>query len=394
MAPNSIMNKKIDFDYIVGFLYFSISNLSRMIFQFLGIPRELMYGIYIIFLLIYFLKYISKIRIYDFIYYMIVIPVVAIGLSNYSSYIDSSSSVFATVILFLPSYLFFRFYDPKKLVDVFVHSQIFAMCYLLVYYVTDVRNAEHYSMDYGYWIAIPIVTFVYLFFQSKKRIYLISSIVATVTLTLAGNRGALLLAILCILYYYLSADTGPNKSTRWTLKILSIGMICIMLVVTSNMWLGFLAQHFGQSRTIQKMLDGDLLKSSTRDRLYAVEKVFLHDNKWGYGPLASRKLLYPHSYPHSLIYEMQLDFGVIIGGSIAIAILFMGVCNLIKYRDKEIRLVVGYIEIMGLGSLLVSSSYYYENYVPATIALFIMAQKLSSKRTREQDMMKTNSPQT
>ena len=345
-------------------------------FQLFGIPRELMYGIYIIFLIVYFMKYIHKIQIFDLIYYMIIIPVISYGLIHYGEYIDSSSNFFAVIILFLPGYLFFRIYDFDKMEKTFIASQKYAMIYLLVYYITTVRNADHYSMDYGYWIAIPIVTFIYIYLNTKKIYYMIPAIIALMTLILAGNRGALLLGILCGIYYYIMLDNNEVNNKKIT-RVLVIAGVAIFLMITSNLWLTILGQHFRQSRTIQKLVEGDLLKSATRERLYYKVKYLISQNESGYGPLASRKILDAYPYPHSLIYEMQLDFGVVIGTLTSFIILIMGGINLYRYRNSNMRLIVAYIELIGLGSLLVSSSYYYENCVPATIALFLMSMQFS-----------------
>ena len=45
--------------------------------------------------------------------------------------------------------------------------------------------------------------------------------------------------------------------------------------------------------------------------------------------------------------------------------------NLVRYRNKKESILVSFISIIGIGSLMVSSSYLYEMYVPATVAMYI-----------------------
>lgn len=370
MSSRVSLKLKVDFDTIVGFLYFSISNLSRMLLHFLGIPREITYGLYMILLALYILKYIPRLKMFDVIYYMITITIVSVGLVKYSKYIDSNSRIYAILFLFLPSYLFFKFYDREKMVKVFIASQYYAIVYLLIYYIVDVRFQSKYSMDYGYWISIPICTIAFLYIAKRRTIDLIMVLIAIVTLLLSGNRGGLILSFICILYYYVFSDENQNKGKKWIVRNLIIGLSIILVISTANLWIGYIGKFSGMSRTIQKFVQGDLLTSRTRERLYARVTALIADRKNGYGPLASRMLL-TEPYPHSLIYEMQMDYGVAIGTVLSVTIILMSILNLLNYRKSELRLIIGFIELVGIGSLMVSSSYYYEIYVPATIALFI-----------------------
>ena len=75
-------------------------------------------------------------------------------------------------------------------------------------------------------------------------------------------------------------------------------------------------------------------------------------------------------YPHSLLYELQLDFGKYFGFILFAIFVYMAISNLIQYRKSSLRVVVAVMSILGMGSLIISSSFYYEIYLPATIALY------------------------
>lgn len=366
----NVMKFNLEFDLIVGFLYFSISNMSRMFFEFGGIPRELTYGTYLLFLALFFVKYFPKVKYIDILYYLLAIPIVLYGLINYGEYIESNSRIYATLLLFLPSYLFFRLYDQTKITKVFIYSQYYAVIYLLFYYGVTVRFMDRYSMDYAYWIVVPICTMAYLYLQQHVFLYLLLTVVSTITLILSGCRGALILGFLCIFYFYVSKEFLERKSIKWFVKIFGIFFLILLILLTSNFWLSILSSYSNQSRTIQKIVQGAFFESATRERLYWTVTSLIENNPSGYGPMASRMVLTEASYPHSLFYECQLDYGVLIGTFISLAILIIGIFNLIRYRKSEMRLIAGYVTIIGLGSLMVSSSYYYEFYVPATFALF------------------------
>ncbi len=364
-------------DYLVGFLFFSISNISRMLQQFIGVPREISYVVYIALLALFFIKYIRRIRLFDLMYYVVFGVIVAYGLFMYSRYIDSSTRVYAVVLLFLPTFLFFRVFDPEKLFKVFIASQYFASVYLLFYYVIDLRNQTGYSMDYAYWVVIPICTMFYLYMERGQARYLIFSGVMLVTLVLAGCRGALLLGIACIAYLYMARELQIRKTVGWYIKVFSVISVVTAAALAYTQILTYLTRYARYSRTIYKLVKGNLFDSYTRTVLYDTLKQFIKDRPLGYGPLASRKLLVADPYPHSFLYESLLDYGVVIGGIFFAAVIVMAVINLWRYRYSRFNIIIGYIEIIGLGSLMVSSSYFYEIYVPATIALFMIYGKVS-----------------
>ena len=364
-------------DYLVGFLFFSISNISRMLQQFIGVPREIPYIAYIFLLALYFLKYIRRIRFFDLMYYVVFGIIVAYGLMKYSRYIDSTTRVYAVVLLFLPTFLFFRVFDPEKLFKVFIASQYFASVYLMVYYITDLRNQTGYSMDYAYWIVIPICTMFYLFMERGQRRYLVFSGIMLVTLVLAGCRGALLLGIVCIVYLYMVRELQVRKTVSWYIKVFSVIAVVTAAALAYTQILTFLTRYAHYSRTIYKLVKGNLFDSYTRTVLYDMLKQFVKERPLGYGPLASRKLLVSDPYPHSFLYESLLDYGVVFGGLFFAAVIVMAIMNLWRYRYSRFNIIIGYIEIIGLGSLMVSSSYFYEIYVPATIALFMIYGKVA-----------------
>ena len=370
--------------YVVGFLYFAVSNLSRML-QHAGIPREATYVLFMALLAVYFAKNLRAFRTVDFVYYAVVGSVAGLGLMKYASFIGSQLDIFAVLGLFLPAYLFFRFFSRHEniLSECVTAAGWFSAVYLLPYYVFVIRGNVDYSMPYAYWVSFPICVLYHRFFETRRWLCLGGSILLYATLVLIGCRGALLLTTLLCLYTTL--DAARRYRWRWTsgriLCLLGSLAFVTLLALSMDSMLAFLAKFSETSRNIHKLFEGNYLESTTRDAIYQTCQQWISDRPGGYGPLASRQLLLWDNYPHSLWYELQLDFGVLIGISLFCFLWFITLYNMYAYRDSKLSIMVNYMAIVGMGSLMRSSSYYYEIYVPAMCGLFV-SRLMDARRMR------------
>lgn len=373
--------------YVVGFLYFAVSNLSRM-FQLAGIPREAMYVLFLVFLAWYFAKNLRSIGWMDFVYFAVVGTLTVRGLLKYAFFIESRTSVLSVLVLYLPAYLFFRLFSRHEdiLSECVTAAGWYAAFYLLPYYVLFVRGNVSYSMSYAYWVSFPICVLVHRFWETRRWGGLAMALLLYGTLVLAGCRGALLLTTLFCLFATL--DAARRYRWRWTsgrmLCLLAGIAVLVLLAASLDSILAFLEKFSGVSRNIRKFFEGNYLESSQRDSIYQMCQQLIASKPAGYGALASRKLLLGHNYPHSLWYELQLDYGAVCGILLFCGLFSISVYNVLAYQHTKLSLLVGYLAVVGMGSLMLSSSYYYEMYVPAMCGLFV-CRLLDSRRLRSRD---------
>lgn len=370
-AQNNRFNDRLV--YTVGFLYFAISHISRILLL-IGIPRQIPYAFFFLLLGVFFLKNLKSIVWADVLYYAVVGGVLIPGVLKYGKYTTEPEFVLSVFVLFVPAYLFFRLFSQwgEVLEKCFVAAGWLAALYLLPYYAICLRGstAEEYSMGYAYWIAFPICVFIHRYWETRKIAYLLLALVMYVTLVLAGCRGALLLTTLFAGFDFIE-QWNQKLTTKTVLWIISFVLVVTTVLASMDSILSFLGQYSSTSRNIQKLLGGNYFVSTTREPLYEKCKLLLDNRPEGYGPFASRGLISNHNYPHSLRYELQLDFGKMVGGTVFVLLWGITVFNLVAYRKKKLAPVVNYLAIVGMGSLNVSASYYYEIYVPAMFGLFV-----------------------
>lgn len=355
-----------DLELFMCIAFFSVSNFSRLL-ELFGIPRIAIYVVYTLINLLYFIKYLKRIRYIDVAYYILVLPIVIIGLMKNYSYINSIASVASVVLLFIPSFLFFRIVKINKLQKGFDYSMYFAAIYLMFFYFFQVRSHVAYSMSYAYWVASPICYLFYKYSINKKKINLVISLCLFITLILVGCRGALLLTILCIIFLYLfcSNEKKSKRTVRWCAVC---GVFSILLINIDRVFL-ILEKYSNTSRNIRKLISGNFFDASTRNSIYELCKKYIEDNPMGYGCLSSRRLLIGHNYPHSFFYEMQLDFGKYIGTIIAVFVIILALYLLWKNRQSQMGAFIAILVIISFFSLFLSSSVYYDYTVPAILAI-------------------------
>lgn len=376
--PSTIKLNNESFMCFFSFLFFAISDISRM-FELIGIPRAVFYVLYLFVFASFFLKTMKQMKLFDYLYFLVVIPVVVWGTINYGSYIKAKSALYVMFIVFIPSYYFFRFCDLESMLKGLIASAYYSVIYLLLYYVFFVRSTDAtYSMSYAYWIAPPMCVLFYQYMRKRRILDLLLAGLSFYTVISFGSRGALALSIAAIIYLYIfTVHDGERERPKigWAI------FFAVLIIALWNPILSFLSENMEDSRSIDKLLAGEFMESTSRDELYQLCQRLLANKPSGYGPLASRELMGVDPYPHSMYYEMQLDYGKVIGTVVFAFVIYVSVVNLWSFRKDKMQIIAATTCIIGIASLFVSSSYFQEMHVPAVIALYVsMAQRKRQQR--------------
>lgn len=360
-------------------LYFFISDLSRML-ALVGVPRAASYVAFLFCFFLYFLSAAKAFTVQDLLIEGTIIIISIFGLISNSQYIANDTNLFVIIIVFIPAYYFFSTATEEALEKGLKYSSLLSGVYLIAYYLLMVRRSTLYDMSYSGWVSVPASVLFYYFIEEKKKIYLPIAIFLFITAFVSGSRSGPLLTLLCCMYFLLirMKDSRMGKAL-----VIAIGALLIAARVNLNWILERLGTLSGMSRNIRKLLSGDMLVSRPREALYIRVRNLISAKPLGYGPLTSRRVLTGEPYPHSLFYEFQMDYGVYIGTILFIIIIAMAIYLLIKKRNSRTVPLIGVLCIIGLGTLMVSSSYFHGYTVPAIIALFVQEVKHKKNRTMD-----------
>jgi hypothetical protein len=358
-----------DIRFYAIFLYFASSPLSKLFYS-VGVPRELFYLVTILFIVLSVMLNKNTATNDVIVFYLISLPIILFGIFNNHSYIDKSTNLYSIFLEMLPGYIIVRL--TKGNLNLLIKALKSASYLTLVYYVPFALNSSFRLdyMAYAYWIQIPLCVIFYYAITQRKFRDIVLSLIGTMSLVIFGARGALLGYIAFITFTLVL----NSEKRHWGI-ISFLGFIGATFLINIKKLTVWLSNKGLTSRTLLKISEGDFTISNTRVPLYEQCKFYIRESLLtGYGPLGSRSVIVGYPYPHSIVYEMILDYGIIIGSIILGFIIFTGLYMLLKSKG-DYRFLASLFFITGILRLSVSNSFYYVNYISITIALFITYKK-------------------
>ena len=233
-----------------------------------------------------------------------------------------------------------------------------------------------YSVTFGYEV-LPFATIHLYAALTEHRLIDIGTCAAMIVMILiGGSRGPILfLGVFIVLYMMIYIQ----RSRR---KFILIGAVVIFGVLLVLFYRNLLeaaiavTERFGfSSRFLTTMLDGTVSDDNNRGKIWAAAIQMIKDNPFGYGAMGSRHRIERYiyaGYPHNVILEILIDFGVIFGGIILLAI---GIsCGMILFGRKYRAWVPLALPFFSTTcSLMISMTYWSVPYFWASIAIIISA---------------------
>lgn len=351
-------------------LWLAITPISG-IFGFLGVPRVVTYGVFLIMLFFYVIDRVYTLReardhgIDIIFFYCIVAPMVLIGIVRFWEYFSNESAAYVIIIFMLPAYFMVRTTNTRSLVSAI---RIASYITLLYYYPQPlIEQLDVQYMEYGYWIEFSLCAICAFALKKRKPFDIALSVYGFASLLVFGCRGALIGTVLFLLFFYLKNGFTIAKAG---LALAVTGVSAALLANIQSLYTAL--QGMGiQSRTLRLMIEGEFSSSNGRDVLYERCREIVDSTFIPGGPLSSRALLKGYPYPHSFLYELQIDFGMVVGTVLFLAIVGIALYMLIKAADWDHYCLAALFFIVGLTMLSMSSSLYHQIYIPGGLALFV-----------------------
>lgn len=232
-------------------------------------------------------------------------------------------------------YLFVRLYDdPAKLkADIKVSGWIM---YLYFFYqiisalargywsgvAGDNGEAElSYSVSFGYNVIFFTLPFLHDAIHKKKATDILTSVVGLMMVITYGSRGpAMCIAIFLVLEVVMEFKQMKNSPQKMICFICGAVLFILLYIFYDALFallIDILMRTNSSSRLIAKLLNGTIASDSGRSVIWNAAVQMLKDNPWGYGAMGSQHVISSYiyaGYPHSIILELMIDFGVIGGG--------------------------------------------------------------------------------
>lgn len=346
-------------NYHILFLFFLVGAISKI-----GNSVALKvfcYLIWLAILFIFFLKNSKVVRMDIFMFYAVLVPLFIFGIINNYEYIPVQS-ILAIFIYILPGYYIIRTIGSDE--DVLIKA-IFNASYInfVIYVTLCIMYSKVSYMNYAYGVLLNTCIILYKFTRNYRIYDLLLGIIGAICVIVFCSRGSAV--VICALIVYLCINNIMHRRFKFPIVV---GVFVALIYRYSNVVFQFLGEHGINSRNINKLMTMTFFESSGRDALKNKCIALIHNNSWGYGPLANRRLVYPEPYPHNLIYEIFIDYGIYIGTVLLILLVFLGIYLIKNQRYETARLGSIYF-LIGAGILMLSNSLYYTNYFVIAAAM-------------------------
>ena len=234
-------------------------------------------------------------------------------------------------------------------------------------------NQSTYSLGFGYRTILCVMVFWNEFRTGGKYLYLAMSGLSLVMVLKYGGRGCLLaLAVFLLLRYMVHA-----RNQGWKNALIVAAALFVFWLWYSETYIAliqFAAAHagkLGQSRTVQKLLDGTFFEDNARKRIWALSAGIIRDNwPFGRGAYGDRLIIgqyYSWGYSHDIFLEMMVTFGA--AGAVIMALFILGIVRFVTDRKND-GCVDVFLVFVGLAcQLLVSDSFWYNTAFWAILAM-------------------------
>lgn len=366
--------KKSDFEYIFLTFYFAISPISKLLEK-LWIPRPVTYMVMLSALAIYIINRFRFLKRKPdvLVALLILLPITLFGVLFHHSDFNSSSEMYAMIIIFFPAYFIVRAADVDKLIRA-LHTSAYIGIAIYLPNAFLVENIRSQYMTYGYDLLFPLSIILY-YATTEKRWYDISiSIVGTIMLAVFGSRGASIALVLFYLYVIFSRN-DKHKVRNLVLVLLSLCAVLFANAHLSEIIL-WLARHGVSSYSLTRYANGQAFTSYARDGLYEyILTELLPNNYFGHGPLGNRALMpvvlnHDIRYPHQLFFELLIDYGLILGSVFSFIIIYVTSYMLIKSKDKY-RHLTSLFCVVSFFPLMISGTLYSTGTIPYIFAIYM-----------------------
>lgn len=319
-------------------------------------------SVVIISLLVTFSSLSKRIKVADFVFYFVCI---AIYLLNFVFY----PANFEWLTFFLPS-VFFQVL-PYFFIGLLITSQkhikvietvsiayvVFSLIYL--YFTMASRTFEGEEMGAAYSLLPHLLIVLVACFRRFKWYYLVVFILGLLRLMGTGNRGTLLCLALFLILYLLFCVKSKYKF--WL-----VGLLALMVVYIGyrqELFFGSLGEFMGgqgfNTRVFDMTLNNEFYDSNGRDDLasFFMSKINM-GGFFGYGIFGDRTLLHDeHGYPHNLLLELWVDFGMLVGSILFLVVLWLVYKAFRSCNTKESMSFLLVFVIVGFFSLFLSNTY-------------------------------------
>lgn len=196
-----------------------------------------------------------------------------------------------------------------------------------------------------------LIFMLYRYQKYKELKYLFFTLFFAISIVLVGSRGGLLGAVLYILVNLIFNIKNILRQLKIKPKIIFSILICVLISIPflRKVW------NFFTVRFISTTFQGGEVYTSGRDSLYLTSIDLIRENPI-FGLDLGEYLKMTGLYPHNIVLELMVDFGIF-GLIYFIILISIAILILIKYRNTD-YFPISYLPTYMILIHMTSGSYY------------------------------------
>lgn len=287
-------------------------------------------------------------------------------------WINQASTFLLTVLpfYFLGNCLISYIRMERLLKYLYILSIATIMAKILYFFAYDYVRSDEWTgageMDQAYKLLPHICLVCYYVIKKPSVINLSVLAISSAYLLFLGNRGSVLILVICSALLYLLTSPAKHRGL-----IASVIVLAVVIVIFSPLFdviikaLEDIASRLGMSiRIFEKLEEGSLTDSSGRDlQAENIHAALANQPILGLGLYGDRVL--NGTYAHSIFRELLVDFGYLFGGLIFVLLvcMFFRAFRYAQSKEHKAFLIIlmgnGFFKLFFSGSYLTEDMFFY-----------------------------------
>ncbi len=201
------------------------------------------------------------------------------------------------------------------------------------------RVKMSYSVLFGYEVLFFELIFLYAALKNKKISDIVASVIGFILILAGGSRGPVLfMGVFIVLFLMRELKQSRKKAIFMTATVFATASLYALYTSLLSYLAVVLGKMGFSSRFIELLANGSVTQDSGRNRIWLAAINMIKEKPWGYGAMGSRKIISSYivvGYPHSVILEILIDFGVVLGGILLIFYIINSIRIIFKSKYNE-----------------------------------------------------------
>lgn len=276
-----------------------------------------------------------------------------------------SNSFFELFIKIVPFFFIGLLFDEQKHLPILTYISIAYVILGTIYFYFFASQSVEYNlqeekMGMAYAYLPHVLLIIYSLFNKFKIYKLLPLIMGLLMMLGTGNRGSLLLVLVFVVLYLLLCGKKKRSSLLWILLLCVVGVVYFYWEKIIDVLFSILEQFGMNTRVLRLVVEGNLSDDNGRNELLNLFIQKIGESPiFGYGIMGDRVLLLydENSYPHNIVIEFLIQYGVVLG----VFFLFMIAIYTIKawkmIYDNNMKVYFIILFVTGILALFISDSY-------------------------------------